>query len=196
MAAVDKTLIAGLFALIGAVVGAGATMRNRRLDVEARSRAALEAAVVDYVTALEELLISLDVLGFRDLPGEAQVDRFLATLPGHLISAPFRLATYLVFPMLSTTRQASRLRRAGRRLDLVADEVLLREVKRVEELLGADRKDAEWAARVADAAKHVTVAARRAISPPRSRLPWRGTSSAKVERLLLSSASAPTSQRR
>ena len=185
---VDKTVIAGVFALIGALVGAGVTARNRRLDAEARARAALEAAVVDYVTALEEVLISLDVLGLRQMPGERHIDRLLDTSVGHVLSSPMRLLIYFLFPALSTTRHSNRLRRASRRLALTADEELLREIKTVERLLDADVKNEAWAHDVLVAARHVTVAARRAITPRRGRLPWRSRTSPEIERLLLLSS--------
>lgn len=181
----DKTLIAGVFAVIGALVGAAATARTRRLEAEARSRAALESAVVEYVTALEELLISLDMLGLKEMPGERHLARFVGTSIGQLVTAPVRLVIYLLFPVLSTTRQANRLRRASRRLALTADEDLLGEVKAIERLLAAERKDLEWANHVLAASRRVTVAARRAISPPRSRLPWRRRDNTEVERLLV-----------
>lgn len=169
----EETLIAGVFAMIGAAVGATATLRNRRLDAEARARAELEAAVVEYVTSLEELLVSLDLLGLREMPGERYVTRFLETSIGLLLTAPLRLLTYLALPVLSSQRQANRLRRASRRLALTADADLLRVVANVERLLETERKDATWAEDVRVAAAEVTLAGRRAITPRPSRMPWR-----------------------
>jgi hypothetical protein len=164
---VDAAVVTGVFTLLGAAGGAITSTWHRRHEARDRADAELRSTVVEYVTAVDEVVLARDVLGLRDALGERWVTRLIDTSAGRLVTAPFRLAVLLALPVLHPARHGNELRRAARRLALIGDPAVLEAAGAIESLLRREQVDEHWLEEIDAARNDLLITARRALAPRR-----------------------------